>query len=229
VFGGLWSRWQGEGEGHDRCDRDKGVIAILLPAWVLTLAYRRVSLVAWAATGSVWLLAWAWVADWPVLAVLLALGLWLGGCAVFVHDGLRKAWVTAPIFKAFRRALPAMSQTEKEALEAGTVWGEGELFAGRPDWHRLLACPWPVLTPEEQAFLDDDTEALCRMIRDWDAVTHNDLSPEVWTFIRSRGFLGMIIPKAYGGKGFSAFAHSQVSIPRSSRGCPPVLRRPRSP
>ncbi|HRD33680.1 MAG TPA: acyl-CoA dehydrogenase [Rhodocyclaceae bacterium] len=200
-----------------------GVIAILLPAWVLTLAYRRVSLVAWAATGSVWLLAWAWVADWPVLAVLLALGLWLGGCAVFVHDGLRKAWVTAPIFKAFRRALPAMSQTEKEALEAGTVWWEGELFAGRPDWHRLLACPWPVLTPEEQAFLDDDTEALCRMIRDWDAVTHNDLSPEVWTFIRSRGFLGMIIPKAYGGKGFSAFAHSQVITRLSTRSSAPAV------
>lgn len=173
--------------------------------------------------GGAWLAVLAWVAGWSLGVALVVLALWGGGCAIFLHEGLRKSRVTTPIFKLFRRALPGMSQTERDALEAGTVWWEGDLFAGRPDWARLLAYPWPVLTPEEQAFLDDDTETLCRMTHDWDAVTHNDLSAEVWAFIRKRGFLGMIIPREYGGKGFSAFAHSQVITRLSTRSSAPAV------
>lgn len=198
-------------------------VVILLPAITLALAYRRAPLGAWAAAGGVWLVALAWAAAWPFVLGMLVLGLWLGGCAVFMHAGWRKRRVTAPIFSLFRQALPAMSQTEKDALEAGTVWWEGDLFAGQPDWAKLLAYPWPVLTPEEQAFLDDDTETLCSLTRDWDAVTRNDLAPEVWDFIRSRGFLGMIIPREYGGKGFSAFAHSQVITKLSTRSSAPAV------
>ena len=77
--------------------------------------------------------------------------------------GLRQRWITAPIFKIYRRLLPSMSETERDALEAGTVWWEGELFAGRPDWHKLLAYPRPRLTPAEQNFLDTEVEELCRL------------------------------------------------------------------
>ena len=112
---------------------------------------------------------------------------------------------------AFRKVLPPMSQTEREAIEAGTVWWDGELFSGRPDWKRLLATPAPTLTPEEQRFLDHEVEELCAMVTDWETTNvHRDLPPAVWQFIKDKGFLGMNIAKEYGGLGFSAYAHSQV-------------------
>ncbi|MDO8930753.1 MAG: acyl-CoA dehydrogenase family protein, partial [Rhodocyclaceae bacterium] len=124
---------------------------------------------------------------------------------------LRRALITGPVFAAFRRMLPTMSQTEREALEAGTVWWDGELFSGRPDWDKLLAYPVPTLTPEEQSFLDNECEELCRITREWEtSQVHQDLSPESWRCVREKGFLGLIIPKRYGGREFSAFAHSQV-------------------
>jgi acyl-CoA dehydrogenase len=111
-----------------------------------------------------------------------------------------------------------MSQTEKEALEAGTVWWEGDLFAGKPDWHKLLAYPQPQLSAMEQEFLDHECEQLCRMVSDWDTTqNHNDLSPEAWAYVKQHGFLGMIIPKRYGGLEFSAYAHSQVVQKLSTR------------
>ncbi|HEY3489508.1 MAG TPA: acyl-CoA dehydrogenase [Candidatus Deferrimicrobiaceae bacterium] len=118
----------------------------------------------------------------------------------------------------YRRRLPPMSQTEKEAIDAGTVWWDAELFSGKPDWRRLLETPPPRLTPEEQAFLEDETEALCAMSSDWEiGQKYHDLPPRVWQFIKEKGFFGMIIPKQYGGKGFSAFAHAQVITKLASR------------
>ncbi|MBS0354594.1 MAG: acyl-CoA dehydrogenase [Proteobacteria bacterium] len=152
---------------------------------------------------------------------LLALPLLVG--ALFLLPGVRRRLISAPIFKAFRKALPAMSQTEKDALEAGTVWWEGELFAGRPDWQKLLAYPVPKLTAEEQRFLDEDTAELCRLTRDWEMTQHQDMPAEVWKYIKERGFLGMIIPKEYGGKGFSAYAHSQVVTKLSTRSSAPAV------
>ena len=108
--------------------------------------------------------------------------------------------------------------TEREALEAGSVWWDGELFSGRPDWQRLLAMPSSRLSREEQAFLDGPVEELCRMLDDW-RITHEDrdLPPEVWRFIRDKGFFGMIIPRRYGGLEFSAYAHSEVVMKLASR------------
>ena len=131
---------------------------------------------------------------------------------------LRRNVLTRPIFAAYRKVLPQMSDTEREALEAGTVWWEGELFRGKPDWSKLYAYPRPALTQAEQSFLDKEVETACAMVDDWQ-VTHElyDLPAEAWRYIKDKGFLGMIIPKRYGGLEFSAYAHSQVVTKLSTR------------
>jgi acyl-CoA dehydrogenase len=126
--------------------------------------------------------------------------------------------VSSFILKIFRKILPQVSQTEQEALDAGTVWWDGELFSGRPRWTKLLAMPKTGISAEEQAFLDNEVEQLCAMIDDWDVThTRQDLSPETWQFIKDKGFFGMIIPKEYGGLEFSAQAHSAVVTKVASR------------
>jgi acyl-CoA dehydrogenase len=124
---------------------------------------------------------------------------------------LRRVLFAAPMLKLFKRVLPRISETEQVALDAGTVGFEGELFAGKPDWSKLLTEPKPQLSVEEQAFLDGPCEELCAMVDDWQ-ITHElaDLPPEIWDYIKRRGFFAMIIPKRYGGLEFSAFAHSAV-------------------
>src|SRR5690348_7191742 len=124
---------------------------------------------------------------------------------------LRRALFAAPLLNVFRRVLPKLSETEQVALDAGTVGFEGELFAGKPDWSKLLSQPKPQLSAEEQAFLDGPCEQLCRMVDDW-KITHElaDLPPEIWEFVKREKFFGMIIPKRYGGLEFSALAHSSV-------------------
>src|SRR6185503_9444203 len=131
---------------------------------------------------------------------------------------LRRKIVSDPILAIYRRILPDMSQTEKEAIDAGTVWWDADLFSGKPDWDKLLATPAPRLNAEEQAFLDGPVEQLCEMCNDWE-ITHErqDLPEHVWQFIKDKGFLGMIIPKQYGGLGFSALAHSAVVMKLSTR------------
>ena len=114
--------------------------------------------------------------------------------------------------------MPQVSQTEQEALDAGTVGWDGELFSGNPHWKQLLALPKTALSDREQAFLDNEVEQLCAMIDDWDIThTRQDLSPEAWQFIKDKGFFGMIIPKEYGGLEFSAQAQSAVITKIASR------------
>jgi acyl-CoA dehydrogenase len=131
---------------------------------------------------------------------------------------LRRALISRPLFSIYKRILPQMSDTEREALEAGSVWWEGELFRGKPDWQKLMAYPQPKLTAEEQAFMDNEVDQACAMTDDW-KVSHElyDLPPDVWQYIKDKGFLGMIIPKKYGGLEFSAYAHSQVVTKLSTR------------
>lgn len=151
-----------------------------------------------------WLLALIWV----VLALKFAL--------LVLPDWRRKVF-TGPVFGWFQRTLPPMSQTEREAIEAGTVWWDGELFSGRPDWRTLLAYPAPKLTEEEQAFIDGPTQELCTMVSDWQIGQDLDLPPQAWDHIKQHGFFALIIPKEYGGKGFSAYAHSQVAMKLATR------------
>jgi acyl-CoA dehydrogenase len=155
-------------------------------------------------------------------AILVALGsvgaVLLVLVALVTVPPLRRALVTKPLLRVFRKVMPPMSQTEREALEAGTVGWDGELFRGRPAWRELLSTPRTKLTADEQHFLDHEVETLCGMISDWETTNvHKDLPPHVWQYIKDHGFLGMIIPKAYGGLGFSAYAHSQVITKLSTR------------
>ena len=131
---------------------------------------------------------------------------------------LRRMLISRFVLNFFRKILPQVSQTEQEALDAGTVWWDGELFSGQPDWGKLLSYPKPELSAEEQAFLDNETETLCAMLDDWD-ITHvrQDLSPEAWQYIKDKGFFGMIIPREYDGLAFSALAHSAVVAKIASR------------
>ena len=124
---------------------------------------------------------------------------------------LRRAVLTRPIFAAFKKVLPEMSSTEREALEAGDTWWEAEMFRGRPDWNKLLAFKYTQLTPEEQSFLDNECEELCKLCDDWKIEFEDkDLPEEVWAYIREKKFLAMLIKKEYGGLGFSANAQSAV-------------------
>ncbi|WP_371876081.1 acyl-CoA dehydrogenase [Pleionea sp. CnH1-48] len=131
--------------------------------------------------------------------------------ALYFLEDLRKDKITQPIFKIFKSLLPPMNSTEREALEAGDVWWDGELFKGNPDWKQMLSYPKPELSKEENDFVNHQVEELCKMVNDWKVVHEDkDLPPEAWEYMKKEGFLGMIIPKEYGGLGFSAFAHSTV-------------------
>ena len=180
-------------------------------------------LFAWVVAGFLWFAGFAYAAGWSAGLTLLLLVLYAAAMAAFLVDSVRRSRITAPILKAFRKALPSMSQTERDALEAGTVWWEGELFAGNPDWNKMLGYAWPRLSPEEQSFLDIETTELCRLTDDWQSTQKQDLPEAVWKYIKEKGFLGMIIPKEYGGKGFSAYAHSQVVTKLSTRSSAPAV------
>ncbi|MDC9597643.1 acyl-CoA dehydrogenase FadE [Xenorhabdus anantnagensis] len=128
-----------------------------------------------------------------------------------VFTPIRISLFSAPGLKAFRRVIPSMSTTEKEAIDAGTTWWEGDLFRGNPDWQKLHNYPKPQLSAEEQAFIDGPVEEACRMANDFQ-ITHElaDLPPELWTYLKENRFFAMIIKKEYGGLEFSAYAQSQV-------------------
>ncbi|NHV09793.1 acyl-CoA dehydrogenase [Cronobacter turicensis] len=171
------------------------------------LFYHRVSL----PLSSLILLAWT--------AALSAVGLWslwlLVPLAIILVPlnvtPVRKSLISAPVFRGFRKVMPPMSRTEKEAIDAGTTWWEGDLFRGNPDWQKLHNYPQPKLTAEEQAFIDGPVEEACRMANDFQ-ITHEmaDLPPELWAFLKEHRFFAMIIKKEYGGLEFSAYAQSRV-------------------
>ena len=131
----------------------------------------------------------------------------------------RQRHVSRPVLNWIRGVLPAMSETEREALAAGTIGWEADLLRGDPDFAKLLATPTRDLSAEEQAFLDGPTEELCRLIDDWKITfEHRDIPSEIWDFLKAHGFLGLVIPEQYGGKGFSATANSAIVMKIASRG-----------
>lgn len=129
---------------------------------------------------------------------------------------LRQNYVSEPILSWFRKLLPALSQTEQEALEAGTVWWDAELFSGQPEWKKLLNVPKPELSKEEQAFLDGPVETVCKMLDTWQIESQGDLPAPVWQFLKEQRFFGMIISKEYGGLEFSALGNAAVVMKLAS-------------
>ncbi len=169
------------------------ILSILATVVLLgALFYHRVSLFI----SSLILLAWT--------AALGVAGLWSAWVLVplaiilvpFNFAPMRKSMISAPVFRGFRKVMPPMSRTEKEAIDAGTTWWEGDLFQGKPDWKKLHNYPQPRLTAEEQAFLDGPVEEACRMANDFQ-ITHElaDLPPELWAYLKEHRFFAMIIKR----------------------------------
>lgn len=192
------------------------VLAAVAVMWVL--AYHRLPAGAWTLAAAIGLVLLSMFSGWPqplltLLWIVFAVAALLGNASP-----IRRALVSRPLLGLFRKILPQMSQTEKEALDAGTVWWDGDLFSGNPDWNKLLSFPKPTLSAEERAFLDGPVEELCSMTNEWQIIHElYDLPPHVWQFLKDKGFFGMIIPKAYGGLEFSALAHSEVVMKLSTR------------
>lgn len=155
-------------------------------------------LTTWFSGFSAWGLGAAWI-------------LAISGLLAVNHPEFRHKKIVTPLFKQLKANFPNISKTEREALEAGTVGWEGEFFKGRVNWHHFSKLGSPKLTQEEQAFIEGPVHQACEMVNDWE-VTHTtmDLSPELWAFLKKEGFFALIIPKEYGGKGFSAFAHAEI-------------------
>ncbi len=184
----------------------------------LILTFHQARMAWWALAVIGWILAgWGLEVVAPQTAVILAV-IAAPILMLLTFRPLRRAVLSRPAMAGFRKIMPRMSATEQAAVEAGNVWWDAELFAGKPDWRRLLSTPAPSLTVEEQRFLDVETEHLCDLANDWETTSvWQDLSPEAWAYATDKGFLGMIVPKAYGGLGFSAYAHSQVIQKLSTR------------
>ncbi len=200
------------------------LLVLAVVAAMFVLAIRREGLWTWAvllaaATLSIKLglfagglhlpsfTAWAFAGWLP--AIVLGLLSWRPA---------RRGLLTHPLFGMIKRVLPPVSKTEQEAIDAGTLGFDAELFSGRPDWEKLRAVPPVTLTEEEQGFLDNEAEQLCQMLDDWD-IRHNrhDVPEHIWDFVREKGFLGMLISKEHGGLGFSAQAQSIILGKISSR------------
>ena len=145
---------------------------------------------------------------WSLIAGLIVL---------FGIPFIRRSIISGPVMRIIGRALPTLGDTERIALEAGTVWWDGELFSGKPDWKKLLDFQIKPLTEAEQTFLDGPTQELCHMLDDWQISQDRDLPENVWDFIKQKGFFGIIIPTEYGGLGYSAHAHSAVVTKLASR------------
>jgi acyl-CoA dehydrogenase len=187
------------------------LLLLTLLAISLVCAFYGTRLLVWTAAMATGIVVLAATGSVPLLS-LVAITLVFAAIAVPLnYKPWRQQFISAPFLGQFRRMLPDISETEQIALDAGTVGWEGELFAGRPDWNILKEQPYLELTVEEQTFLDGPVEELCGMLNSWE-ITHRDadLNPETWAFLKKHRFFGMIIPKEYGGLGFSAMAHRAV-------------------
>ncbi len=185
---------------------------------VLVSAYLRLPLLVWSLLLATGLVAFTIFSEANLAQVYL---LWIIYAAVLIPLNLkpvRRNLFSRAIYMVMKKIMPTISQTEQEALDAGDVWWEAELFSGKPDFAFLRNLPQPMLTDEEQAFIDGPVEEFCKMLDDWQ-ITHvdYDLTPEAWQFAKDNGFFSLIIPKQYGGLDYSAYCHSQVVMKIGSR------------
>ncbi|MBS0569560.1 MAG: acyl-CoA dehydrogenase, partial [Proteobacteria bacterium] len=190
------------------------VLALILLGTLLFLGY---GFFAWSGAAALWLIGWRICG---VASPLLFEGTVIALVVLAAISGiplLRRQVVSRFAMKLMAPVLPRLGETERIALDAGTVWWDAELFSGRPHWHKLLDFVPQKLTPEEQAFMDGPVKELCARLDDWQINQQRDLPANIWAFLKTNRFFGMIIPKEYGGLGFSAIAHSRVVTKISSR------------
>ena len=181
---------------------------------LLFIGFFDLPLVVWAVAGLLVLTGFA-----APLGLVIAFAVVM---LVFLIKPIRTAVVSKAVMGVMRKlgVVPQISATERTALEAGVVWVEKDLFSGKPNFEGILAEPYAKLTAEEQAYIDKEVEELCRLCDPWKIWKNREVPAEVWQYIKDNGFLGMIIPKEYGGRGFTAMAHSEVVMKVASRSLP---------
>ncbi len=181
-------------------------------------AYFRLALVIWSTVLGITLFIFSFSHLASIGSLLILWALYLVIVVPLNMSSFRQTKISLPIKELMAKAMPSISATEQEALDAGSVWWEGEIFSGMPDYSKLQQLPKASLTTEEQAFLDGPVTKLCEMIDDWEITQQqSDLPEDIWQFIKDHKFMAMIIPKKYGGLEFSAYAHSEVVMKISSR------------
>lgn len=186
-----------------------GFWAVMAILTVIVVGYLGSPLIVWTVLGAVLLIGFG--APMGVLIAFAVIAM------VFNVKPLRRVLVSKGLMKVMAGFMPKISPTEKSALDAGVTWVEKDLFSGKPDLNKILQEPYPELTAEEKAFMDGPVEELCQKINAWNVLRTRELETEVWEHIKKERFLGMIIPKEYGGLGFSALAHSEVIMKVASR------------
>ncbi len=191
---------------------------VIIVAVLVAIARWRASLQTWSVVIGVGLLLWTVFGGFSAAVGVLLWAVFLGAVLVLNVPGWRRRLLSDPMLTYIRRTLPPISDTEREAIEAGSVWWDAELFSGNPDWQRLINFPDPRLSDAEQAFLDGPVDELCHMLDDWQ-ITHelNDLPTNVWEFLAEHRFYGLNIPAKYGGHEFSPLANSEIVMKVSSR------------
>lgn len=176
---------------------------------VLVLGYVGAPFILWVLLTFVFMLGVNASQDCVIVFIIFS---WIFGILP-----IRKFLISTFLMKILKGIMPQISETERTALEAGVVWSEAELFSGKPNFTKLMSEPYPELTKEERAFIDGPVEELCAMADDWSIWKKRKLPDEIMQYLKNKGFLGMIIPKEYGGLGFSAHCHSEVIMKLSTR------------
>ena len=191
------------------------LLLIALPLAAVAWRLPKIAITAISLALYFGLLFMGWLPVWVAIVAAIVL---VPVNALIYAQAWRQQKFSKPFMQWFKKQLPSLSKAERQALEAGGLWWEEKLFKAEPHWQGLADLPALKLTAEEQSFLDNETEQLCKMLDDWDIVTQrSDMPKDVWAFIRSKGFLSFIIDKEYGGKGFSAYAHSCIVSKIASR------------
>lgn len=192
---------------------------VLWLAAMMVLYFHRASLTVWTIGMGVFLFLCSFFSGFhPFFHTLF----WIIYASLFIFlnvKPLRRQFFSLPVYRLYQKIMPRLSKTEQEALNAGSVGWEGEVFSGKPDWNRLRQIPISTLNDEERAFLEGPTEKFCEMVNSWEMYHTMDIPKSLLDFLRNNGFLGMIIPKKYGGLEFSHFGHSQVITKLASASC----------
>lgn len=191
------------------------LLFLIYAIFTLIVLYRAASPIIWEIGSVVYLIAATFFVGMPLIPGIIIWAFVLISLLVLLVEDVRIV-LADYFYKTAGKSIPKLSKTEEEALNAGDTWVEQDIFRGNPDWERLANIS-TTLSAEEQAFLDNETQTLCSMLDEWQIAQDNDLPSKVWTYIKDSGFFGLVIPKEFGGKGFSARAHSEVVMKVASR------------